>query len=85
MRYFNKLLLHLHSCVMVSIYALMYLSVVFILSHNLVLVFVMLSSLLQLHVRVESMLNGKTLRFLIMQMMKMGIVKSIHEGVSRIL
>lgn len=35
------------------------------------------------HERVHSRLSGKTLKFHIMQMMKMGIVKSIHAGVSR--
>lgn len=41
------------------------------------------SSLVLQHERVHSRLSGKTLKFHIMQMMKMGIVKSIHGGVSR--
>lgn len=81
-RNFSKISLYLHVSVTVYICALTYF-LWYLLSHNLLFVIGTLSSLVLLHARVQSKLNGKTLKFLITLMTKMGIVKSILEGVSR--
>lgn len=56
---------------------------VFLLSHDFILFVAMKTSLVLQHERVHSKLSDKTLKSHIMQMMKMGIAKSTHEGVSR--